>query len=82
MKLSRLLKLITSDYDASYRNPVAGSRPKFRELVIALTDNFLDFSTIDKEYQNSLGLQMRVEELGKVPGTGNNMYLDLQNRYQ
>ena len=69
---------MTSDYDASCRNPVAGSRPKFRELVIALTDNSLDFSTIDKDYQNSLGLQML---LGKAPETGNNMYLDLKNRY-
>ena len=75
------IKFIISDYDAPYRNPVAGSRPKFRELVIALTDNSLDFPTVDKDHQNSLSLQMLVGELGKAPETGKNMYLDLQNRY-
>ena len=66
----------------SYRNPVAGSRSKFRELVIALTDNpRLDFSTIDKEHPNSFGHQLLVKELGKAPAVGKNMYPDLQNRY-
>ena len=64
-----------------YRNPVAGSRPKFRELVIALTNNPLDFSTIGKEHSDSFAHQLLVEELGKPPEMGKNMYPDLQNRY-
>ena len=66
----------------SYRNPVAGNRPKFQELVITLTDNpRLDFSTIDKEHLNSFGHQLLVRELGKAPEMGKNMYPDLKNRY-
>ena len=64
-----------------YRNPVAGSCPKFRELVISLTDNPLDFSTKDKEHPNCFGHQLIVGELGKAPEVGKNMYPDLQNRY-
>ena len=60
-------------------NPVAGSCPKFR--VIALTDNPLDFSTIDIEHSDSFGHQFLVGELGKPPEMGKNMHPDLQNRY-
>ena len=63
-----------------YRHPIAGSRPKFRELVIALADNSIDFSTINKKHSNSFGHQL-LEELGKHPEAGTNMYLDLQDRY-
>ena len=64
-----------------YRHPIAGSRPKFRELVIALADNPIDFSTINKKHSNRFGHRQLLEELGKQAEAGTNMYLDLQDRY-
>ena len=63
-----------------YRHPIAGSRPKFRELVIALTDHPLDFSMINKEHPDSYDHQL-LGDLGKALEAGKNMYLDLQDSY-
>ena len=61
-----------------YRNPVAGLRPTFRELLLTLLGNPKAVLSIPQE---ALDTHNRAGVLGSPLTAGENMYGDLQNRY-
>jgi hypothetical protein len=61
-----------------YRDPTAGSRPRFRELTIVLTGNPQDVLSIPKE---ALDAHELAGVLGSPLEIGKNMYEDLQDKY-
>ena len=60
------------------RDPVAGNRPRFRELTIVLTGNPHHVLSIPQE---ALDVHKLAGVLGSPLEAGKNMYSDLQNKY-
>ena len=61
------------------RDPVAASRPRFRELTIILTGNPQDVLSIPQEALSHSHKLAGV--LGSPLEAGKNMYSDIQNKY-
>jgi hypothetical protein len=61
-----------------YRDPTAGSRPRFRELTIVLTGNAQDVLAVP---QKALDAHELAGVLGSPLEVGKNMYKDLQDKY-
>ena len=61
-----------------FRDPVAGNRPRFREIVIVLTGSSQDVLSIPQE---ALDVHRLAGVLGSPMEAGKNMYSDLQNKY-
>ena len=61
-----------------YRDPIAGSRPRFREIVIVLTGSPQDVLSIPQE---ALDVHRLAGVLGSDLEAGKNMYKYLQNKY-
>ena len=60
------------------RDPIAGSRPRFREIAIVLTGNPRDVLSIPQE---AIDAHKLTGMLGSPLDVGKNMYSDLQNKY-
>ena len=61
-----------------FRDPIAGSRPMFREIVIVLTGSPQDVLSIPRE---ALDVHRLAGVLGSPLEVAKNMYSDLQNKY-
>ena len=66
------------DFTYFFRDPIAGSRPRFREIAIVLTGNSQDVLSIPEE---ALDAHKLAGVLGSPLEVGKNMYSDLQNKY-
>ena len=62
----------------AYRNPVAGSRPAFREIFLSLLDSPENVLSIPPE---ALDTHHLAGVIGSPLETGENMYADLRDRY-
>ena len=60
------------------RDPIAGSRPRFRDIVIVLTGSPQDVLSIPRE---ALDVHRLAGVLGSPLEAAKNMYSDLQNKY-
>ena len=65
-----------AEFNLYYRDPIAGSRPRFREIVLVLTGNPQDVLSIPQE---ALSVHRLAGVLGNPLEAGKNMYSDLQN---
>ena len=61
-----------------HRHPITGSRPNFRELVLALTGDKSEVLLIPQGDGDTHSL---ARVLGSQLEAGKNMYKDLQNKY-
>ena len=74
------IKPANNNTDITYfcRDPIAGSRPRFREIAIVLTGNPRDVLSIPQE---ALDAHKLAGVLGSPLEVGKNIYSDLQNKY-